>query len=152
MTIIVQSSLASLVPVSQCPSFLPDFDQDHSDDFDDDNEDIQFWWDDYVTEFPAAYYTLTTPEDFNNLFSDDEEDKYKQVTKDKDEYNTTTEYVAVTEYEHNTKYDHNNNVKSVAMFHARRAVMFQARIAVTFQARSATRLTSLTTNLSLRQT
>ena len=105
-----------------------------------------------VTEFPAAYYTLTKPEDFNNLLSDDEEDKYKQVTKDKDEYNTTTEYVAVMEYEHNTKYDHNNNVKSVAMFHARRAVMFQARIAVTFQARSATRLTSLTTNLSLRQT
>ena len=49
------------------------------------------------------------------MFSDDEEDEYKQVTEDNDEYNTT-EYVAITEYEDNTKYDHNNTVKSVAMF------------------------------------
>ena len=66
MTIIVQSSLSSLVPVSQCPSFLPYFYHDHSDDYDDDNEDIQFWWDDYVTEFPAdtmEYVAITEYED-----------------------------------------------------------------------------------------
>ena len=41
---------------------------------DDDIE--QLWWDDHVSIFPAQYYkfTLLSPEDYNVLFSDDEDD------------------------------------------------------------------------------
>ena len=66
----IMSSLSS--QDYQHQSFLSDSDHDHSDDTDNDIQ--QFWWDDLVTEFPANYYTLLTPEEYNELFNDDEND------------------------------------------------------------------------------
>ena len=53
----------------QSQSTLPDLDHDLCNDTDDDDE--QLWWDDYVSVFPAQYYTLLTPEDYDVLFNDD---------------------------------------------------------------------------------
>ena len=52
-------------------SILPDPDHDHSDD-----DDIQqYWWDDHVTTFPALFYTLLSPTDYNELFGDEDLDE-----------------------------------------------------------------------------
>ena len=48
---------------------MPDLDHDLCNDTDDDDE--QLWWDDYVSVFPAQYYTLLTPEDYDVLFNED---------------------------------------------------------------------------------
>ena len=81
MTIAVQSILSSLS--------MPDPDHDHcnhnNDENNDDNDDDiqQYWWDDYVTTFPAKFYTLLSPTDYSELFGDDE-DAEDMIHKDEE--------------------------------------------------------------------
>jgi len=95
------SSFSCPTPVPECPSesFLPDPSPDH-------DHDIQeFWWDDYVCQFPAQFYTLLSPTDYHELFSDEEEfytmdeigyatdeiaDPTDEFTDPTDEFTTTT--------------------------------------------------------------
>ena len=66
-----RSPILSSFSSQQCQSqsTLPDLDHDLCNDTDDDDE--QLWWDDYVSVFPAQYYTLLTPEDYDVLFNED---------------------------------------------------------------------------------
>ena len=81
MTIAIQSILSSLS--------MPDPDHDHcnhnNDENNDDNDDDiqQYWWDDYVTTFPAKFYTLLSPTDYSELFGDDE-DAEDMIHKDEE--------------------------------------------------------------------
>ena len=65
----------------QFQSILPDPDHDHCDhnddaQCDDDDDDIQqYWWDDHVTTFPAQFYNLLSPTDYNELFGDEDIDE-----------------------------------------------------------------------------
>ena len=60
----------------QFQSIQPDPDDDLCDHNDDDNDDIQqYWWDDHVTTFPAPFYTLLLPTDYNELFGDEDLDE-----------------------------------------------------------------------------
>ena len=68
-----QSNLFSQNCQSQL--FLPDPDHDHCDHNDDENDDDiqQYWWIDYMTTFPAQFYTLLSPTNYSELFGEDEE-------------------------------------------------------------------------------
>ena len=72
-------------------SILPDPDHDHSDD-----DDIQqYWWDDHVTQFPAQFYTLLSPTDYDELFCD-KEDMYEFAIEEM--HDTATEYNDATHW------------------------------------------------------
>ena len=90
------SSFSCPTPVPECPSesFLPDPSPDH-------DHDIQeFWWDDHVCQFPAQFYTLLSPTDYQELFLDDDDD-YAFATDDytfaMDEYAFATDGYAKDE-------------------------------------------------------
>ena len=93
MTIAVQSILSSLS--------IPDPDHDHCDhnndaQCDDDDDDIQqYWWDDHVTQFPAQFYTLLSPTDYDELFCD-KEDMYEFAIEEM--HDTATEYNDATHW------------------------------------------------------
>ena len=61
------------VPVTAVPTTIPDH-----------NEDTEFWWDSYVTQFPSNYYSLLSPTDYFELFGDDEEEAEDMIYKDEE--------------------------------------------------------------------
>ena len=79
---------------SQChPDLPPEPSLDH--------DDTNFWWDDLVCEFPAQFYTLLSPTDYDELFSDHEEDEF--IMEVSQEYINNTELSQVQEYIDNAK-------------------------------------------------
>ena len=61
------SNVSCQVPVPVSKSFLPDHDNE-------DNDIQQFWWDDYVGQFPSEFYSLLSPEEYEELFFGDDYD------------------------------------------------------------------------------
>ena len=78
MTIDVQSSLSMLsmsdpVPVTAVPTRDPDH-----------NDVSDYWWDNYVTQFPSEYYSLLSPLDYNDLFGDEDEEAEEMIYNDEE--------------------------------------------------------------------
>ena len=74
---------------SQChPDLPPEPSLDH--------DDTNFWWDDLVCEFPAQFYTLLSPTDYDELFSDHEEDEFIMEV--------SQEYINNTKLSHGQEY------------------------------------------------
>ena len=73
----IMSSLSS--PDNLYQSLLSDPDHDLCNDNDDDIQ--QLWWDDHVSQFPAQYYSLLSPTDYEELFDDD----YDELFYDEDD-------------------------------------------------------------------
>ena len=127
MIVVQRSQSCQSTTMSQCQFILssplePSPDHDH--------DDIQeFWWDDHVTEFPAAYYALITPAEYEELFIDVLEIPKKfAATCTTANYTFTTDEEADTMDEEDNATDADTSITEVAnrkstiarMFHARR--------------------------------
>ena len=109
MIAVQRSHFSQSSDMSQCQlistpssSFQPDPDHDNDD-------DIQFWWDEHVSEFPAQFYSLLSPTDYQELFFDD--DDYDYAT---DEYASDTDEYAYTMEQRDTMITTATCVKDVA--------------------------------------
>ena len=87
------SNVSCQVPVPVSKSFLPDHDNE-------DNDIQQFWWDDYVGQFPSEFYSLLSPEEYEELFFGDDND-YDYATVECT-YSTDTYDYSTDEYAYST--------------------------------------------------
>ena len=95
MIVVQRSQSCQSTTMSQCQFILssplePSPDHDH--------DDIQeFWWDDHVTEFPAAYYALITPAEYEELFIDDDDASEEMTEEFIDVQDMSEEFIDVLE-------------------------------------------------------
>ena len=134
-----KSSLSDSSEMSRC-QFLSTSslelspDHDHCDDYDDDIQ--EFWWDEQVCQFPAQFYTLLSPTDYEELFGNDDEEQCE--TEEQYDNDAVYDHATVYDHAHATMYDHHTNMtRSAAMFQARSAAMFHAKSVRMFHANSA---------------
>ena len=63
------SNVSCQVPFPVSKSFLPDPDHNNEDEY-----IQQFWCDDYVGQFMSEFYSLLSPEEYQELFFGDDDD------------------------------------------------------------------------------